>query len=193
MLATNMNLMGNDHFPGNPSYNANKDAECSSGSICTNQCMIPNGYRHAMYKSFIIISIYSKHTPRCLHKVKRNNNKPIKQVGIEESVWERTGQCEKLHRNSHEGESSQRGRLSRRCTSEMLPGRFFLTFQKGSSSCPRPARIRKYLLKLTEQNYFSFQIFFPLPTPNTSQNTFHIFLKPRYFLEITQKSSLLKY
>lgn len=133
-----MNLMGNDHFPGNPSYNANKDAECASGSICTNQCIIPNGYCHAMYKSFIIISIYSKHTPRCLHKVKWNNNKPIKQVGMEESVWERTGQCEKLHRDSHEGESSQRGRLSRRCTSEIAPRHFFLTFQKGSSSCPRP-------------------------------------------------------
>lgn len=44
-----------------------------------------------MYKSFIIISIYSKHTPRCLHKVKRNNNKPIKQVGIEESVGKELG------------------------------------------------------------------------------------------------------
>lgn len=184
-----MNLMGNDHFPGNPSYNANKDAECASGSICTNQCIIPNGYCHAMYKSFIIISIYSKHTPRCLHKVKWNNNKPIKQVGMEESVWERTGQCEKLHRDSHEGESSQRGRLSRRCTSEIAPRHFFLTFQKGSSSCPRPPPRPDQ--KVSTETYRTKLLFFPniLPSsyPQHFSNHFPHFPKTQVLLRNNTK------
>lgn len=88
-----MNLMGNDDFPGNTSHNANNEAECSSGKICTNQCMILNGYCQAKYKNFMFISIYSKYTPRCLHKMKQQQ-KQIKQVSTEESVWESMGQSE---------------------------------------------------------------------------------------------------